>query len=110
MGESEARLIFRCDGHNGREVVEFSPGENFLEVPERVVILVLGGHDDDVVAVIGDESVDVETFVLLCAVYDSHKAFGSLYQSLSFHSENILWSYVKDYPFYAARKVPLSRL
>ena len=81
MDEAEARLIFRCDGHNGREVVEFSPGENFLEIPERVVILVLGGHDDDVVAVIGDESVDVEAFVLLRAVYDSHKAFGSLYQS-----------------------------
>ena len=79
MNKSEARLIFRCDGHNGREVVEFSPGENFLVIPKRVVILVLGDHDDDVIAVIGDESVDVEAFVLLRAVYDSHKALGSSY-------------------------------
>lgn len=78
MNKSEARLIFRCDGHNGREVVEFSPGENFLVVPERVVILVLGGHDDDVVAVIGNESVDVEAFVLLCSVDERLEFVGSL--------------------------------
>ena len=78
MDESEARLIFRCDGHNGREVVEFSPDENFLEIPERVVVLVLGGHDDDIVAVIGDESVDVEAFVLLCSVDERLEFVGSL--------------------------------